>query len=369
MKNEFRVLGIIVLTAVIVFSILACEEIEDKGNDLLNVNGWGWETYTDALDGGTSTINMTRGIDSNSDKLTFSGTVEYIPGKFPGFVGWNAFPNDENLVELKETDAISFKFKGDGNYYKVQIGTTDVKDYDYFRYVFETTGEEQTIVIPYSQFKQEGWGTKVELNKNNITHIAFQANSLFIGGDFFENNGNFYGTGEGGEFSITIWDLQAFAADFTVGSTTGSLTISGIDEKYNGKWAWVMTGGIKYTEDDGDGLMGAQSISRKGVFAGGLISNGSVTLNVWKIIHTGDDSDDFDLYMYLSFENFNFSGTYGTNYIDGNFGVVILNKPTISIFDIIFMEDDLLEIFIAGGNVPITGNFSNGQITGTFIEE
>ena len=119
------------------------------------------------------------------------------------------------------------------------------------------------------------------------------------------------------------------------GSTSGSLTITGF-RGYNGKYVCA----FGEVEDEYDGLIAAGSISKTSVTAG-TISDGKVTLKVWK--YDGD-----------AVANFNGNGT-------GQFSVLVLKTKTFS-FDDDIEEDDI----IAEGITAVT--FSRGVASGAFID-
>ncbi|MCL2764422.1 MAG: hypothetical protein FWD40_03990 [Treponema sp.] len=109
--------------------------------------------------------------------------------------------------------------------------------------------------------------------------------------------------------------------DLTVGNTDGRLTINNIIPEHNGKWIIAFGG---YDQDNG--LFAAASLSSSGTVTGGLISGGSVTLNVWLPIND------------TTLGNFNGSGME-------EFMLFVMNKTSISV-------DEMESVFGEHGDEP-----------------
>ena len=165
----------------------------NSDDEKITINDWTWSKSDDSEDGGISTITMTQGTGADSEKLTFSGNAKKIPGETYGYAQWTIEPNAANLAALKSADSFSFKCKGDGKKYNVEVRTTDISDYAYYMYQFTASNTENTVVISYSSLTQPTWGNKKNFNKANISNIVFQIRP--------DVNGE-------GAFNITVWDLQ-----------------------------------------------------------------------------------------------------------------------------------------------------------------
>jgi hypothetical protein len=201
MANRRFWLGMLVMVLAFGMVVAGCDDgsTGDKTKTkTITIDGWEWMAFGDQENGGTSTITMKRGTGGDRKKLTFTGELtatcpngEYEPY---GFAASQAQPNESNLTALKNADGFSFKCKGDVKKYMMIVSTTDVEDYSYHRYIFEVAETEQTIKISYDELEQPGWGVRKAFDKNNIKQVEFQANSEIT---------------DLGQFSITIWDLQA----------------------------------------------------------------------------------------------------------------------------------------------------------------
>jgi hypothetical protein len=152
---------------------------------------WEWRVDTDKGNGGTSTINMS---DETMDGLPGHAFQGNITKKYEyGYVNVQLTPDDAMLDQLKKAKAISFRVVGNGEPLSVKITTSDVKDYAYFEYSFETVdGKPQTVIVPVEYFMQPSWG-KVVGNTVNL------ANSQFIEYQF---------QGPAGPYAFKLWDFR-----------------------------------------------------------------------------------------------------------------------------------------------------------------
>jgi len=162
------------------------------GDDGITIGNWKWTVFNDSLDGGTSTITMTRGTGADSNKLTFSGKVTNAYQY--GYAGIDPQPNDKEFAKLKTASYVSFKVKGDGGRYRFIARTSDITDYSDYRkeYIFGTS--ETTITINLKNLDRPGWGQSqsIPFNQNNLTMINIQRLAE-------------HGTGA---FNLTVWDLK-----------------------------------------------------------------------------------------------------------------------------------------------------------------
>lgn len=130
----------------------------------------------------------------------------------------------------------------------------------------------------------------------------------------------------------------------TIGSTSGSITIEGLDD-FKGKWVIAM--GFDEEDEDMDmPLIMAADIQSNGNMKGALINNqGKATLKVWKVIND------------TTIGNYNGNDEIGLM-------IMILNKQNVT-------EDEMY----SGGGSLYAGmgigfvEFSNGKGTCTFMDD
>ncbi|HYX26964.1 MAG TPA: CIA30 family protein [Pyrinomonadaceae bacterium] len=130
-------------------------------------------TYTDKSMKGTSTIVMKRIEGSTGQGLQVSGAItnDYPYGfaglEFPLAVG----PTD--VTDVSQFTGVRFHARGDGQFFFVLV-TKEVKDYDFFGYSFKSGAEWNEYVVPFSKFKQLGFGAPLKWSGKDLRAVRFQ---------------------------------------------------------------------------------------------------------------------------------------------------------------------------------------------------
>jgi len=166
--------------------VLSCASSAPAGG-----GSWEWGVGTDAGNGGTSTINMSdetlEGVPGYAFKGNITKVYEY------GFVNVQLMPDDAMMDQLKKAKAISFRTIGNGDKFAVKITTSDVKDYAYFEYQYDTLdGQPQTVIVPIAYLMQPPWGKAVgaAINLDNAQFVEYQYQ------------------GAAGPFEFKLWDFR-----------------------------------------------------------------------------------------------------------------------------------------------------------------
>jgi len=175
------------------------EDFED--GDMTTLLGGPWFTYTDIYNGGFSTESLEfldGGLEGSSLSAKFSysldaGTYSGIP-----FVGMGS--NADAIAGVTKnffgSDGISVMHKGSG--FNLQISFPEniatPPNYDNYYYSVPDHTEWTEVKLTWSQFEQEGWGTRIVFDESKINGVKFAV------------KGN---TGDSGEVwldNITIWE-------------------------------------------------------------------------------------------------------------------------------------------------------------------
>jgi len=154
---------------------------------------WEWAVNGDEDNGGTSTIFMAEGTEEGKPAYTFKGNItnEYQYG----FVNVKIIPDEDTLKLLKTAKGFSFKVLGDGDRYAVKITTSDITDYCYYEYLFETVeGEMIEVIIPVDYLLQPSWGQYKKFNQDKAMFIEFQTTR----------------NGSPGPFEFKLWDIKLY---------------------------------------------------------------------------------------------------------------------------------------------------------------
>jgi len=153
---------------------------------------WVWRVEADESSGGSSTITMKEETQEGLPAYSFTGAITH---KYEyGYVDVKVTPDDATMATLKKAKAISFRFMGNGEKAKVKITTSDVKDYAYFLYEFDTVdGKAQTVIVPIEHLMQPSWGKAVG---NGIINLDL---AQWV---------EFEYQGPVGPYAFKIWDLR-----------------------------------------------------------------------------------------------------------------------------------------------------------------
>jgi hypothetical protein len=96
---------------------------------------------------------------------------------------------------LKAAKALSFRILGDGDRYAVKITTSDVTDYAYYEFSFDTVdGQPMTIIVPVEYLMQPSWGKPVGsmVNLDLSQFVEFQTTR----------------NGAPGPYTFKLWDFR-----------------------------------------------------------------------------------------------------------------------------------------------------------------
>ena len=171
---------------------------------------WTWTVNGDEDNKGSSTITMKEEQIQKMPGYSFSGA---ITNKYEyGFVNVKLTPDAATLDILKKCTGLSFKVIGDGEPYAVKIITSDVKDYAYYEYRFDTVKDQAiTVVVPVEFLMQPSWGKAVgaSVNTSLAQLIEFQTTR----------------NGSPGPFAFKLWDFKLY--------TGGTPELSSAEKKAN----------------------------------------------------------------------------------------------------------------------------------------
>ena len=198
LRDAIKSIAILSIIALLGFSFLSCDSDGGGGNGGGgDPAAWEFGVYTDTGNGGTSTIEK-EGSGTEAAPYTFTGNVVYIDPADTnpyGYAGVTITPDAAALSHLKQADSIQFKTRGDGQTYKVEVRVSDDVGYNYHQTTFTTSNEDSVETIYFSELsQQQGWGTTVDFNQNNITNIAIVAHTDLL-------------TDTDGDFEFKIWDF------------------------------------------------------------------------------------------------------------------------------------------------------------------
>lgn len=178
MKKILLVAVILLMTSMLVFAGGGKEKSSaDAGPAVLTLATGEWVTFNDEGDKGSSTAEI-RSVEETIDGEKVM--VHYIKGnvtnKFQyGFAGWGLDPDDATLALYKTAKAVSFWILGDGKAYSIKYKTSNVKDYGYKEFRFNTEpGTPVYVEVPMYLFQSPSWAAAVPMKQELVTGIEWQ---------------------------------------------------------------------------------------------------------------------------------------------------------------------------------------------------
>jgi endoglucanase len=159
------------------------DDFED-GDNMAVFPGGAWYQYNDTSNGGKSSMSFTgatageivmngpgfQSARSLEVALTFDqGTLTY-----PGYVGWGVWFADKGApFDVSPYVGVAYTYRGAAH--RLRIETFEVKDYDFMGMAMPASDDWTTVVVPFSQIAQEGWGAHVTFNPANVGNVSFEA--------------------------------------------------------------------------------------------------------------------------------------------------------------------------------------------------
>jgi len=176
------------------------KSMDGLGDGVLAVGEW--RAYDDTNDKGDSSAVLTTAKETIDGKEVTTYTIKgNVTSKFQyGYAGWAIDPDEATLERFKTAKAFSFTVLGDGKRYTIKFKTSDVRDYEYHEYSFNTEeGKAETFEIPMGFFMQPSWAkTPVRLKPENVVGVEWQTHESWRKDP--KNN----------PFQIKIWDFKVF---------------------------------------------------------------------------------------------------------------------------------------------------------------
>jgi len=175
------------------------KSMEGLGEGVLAVGRW--FAFDDVNDKGDSTSVLTEAQETIDGKTVTTYTVKgNVTTKFQyGFAGWGIEPDEATLARFKTAKAFAFTILGDGKRYTIKFKTSDVNDYGYHEYSFNTeAGKAETFEVPMGYFMQPSWAQPCRLRPENVLGVEWQTHESWRKDP--RNN----------PFQIKMWDFKVF---------------------------------------------------------------------------------------------------------------------------------------------------------------
>jgi hypothetical protein len=158
-------------------SRLTSRHLDDfEDGNLLGNNQQNWETFSDELLQGHSRIQIQLvkdGAEGSVWSLKLQGEL-HPSSEFTAFAGAELpiVPAGEEAVDVSEYEGIAFAVKGKGTLF-LKLNTQDIYDWDYPAFALNLEPEWKLYSLPFSLFKQQGFGQKRKWNPERFTGVTW----------------------------------------------------------------------------------------------------------------------------------------------------------------------------------------------------
>jgi hypothetical protein len=142
-----------------------------------------WTVYNDVeSDKGSSTVNIVSAEETiDGEKVMVHHVTGNVTTQFKyGFAGWGLNQDEKTLALYKTAKSFSFNILGDGQRYTIKFKTSNIIDYGYYEYSFNTEkGVPILVEVPVKFFMQPSWAEPSRMNQALVTGIEWQTHEVW----------------------------------------------------------------------------------------------------------------------------------------------------------------------------------------------
>jgi len=142
-----------------------------------------WMVYNDIeSDKGSSTAKIVSAEEVIDGKKVM---VHHVTGNVTtqykyGFAGWGLNADEATMNLYKTAKSLSFWILGDGQRYTIKFKTSNITDYGYFEYAFNTEkGVPMLVEVPMKYFMQPSWATAAMMKQALVTGVEWQTHEVW----------------------------------------------------------------------------------------------------------------------------------------------------------------------------------------------
>lgn len=152
-----------------------------EDGDIYNSLGFTWESVSGGAEADATIFVEAGGIGSSRYQMTVGGMRPFGSGGelVSGArvkLGQALDANRSEVTNVTAYKGLEFRLQGTPGSFIVQLGTEIITDFDYYNAYVEVTQEWNLFRIPFSQFKQEGFGQERTWTGTDLTHFAVYSN-------------------------------------------------------------------------------------------------------------------------------------------------------------------------------------------------
>jgi len=155
------------------------DDFED--GDVYNKLGFEWESVSGGAEADATIFIEAGGQPRSRYKMTIGGMRPFGSSndKVAGarvLLGQALEAGHSEVTNVTAYRGLEIRMMGTPGSYIVQIGTEAVTDFDFYNSYIELSPEWNLFRIPFSEFKQEGFGESRGWTGHDLTHVAVYSN-------------------------------------------------------------------------------------------------------------------------------------------------------------------------------------------------
>ena len=164
------------------------DDFED--GDIYNRLGFTWESVSGEAEADATIFVEAGGVGTSRYQLTMGGmrpigsSGDLVSGARVR-MGQALEANRSEVTNVTAYSGLELRMRGTPGSYIIQLGTEAITDFDFYNAYVEVNGDWTTFQIPFSEFRQEGFGKSERWTGTDLTHVAIYSNiygpySLFV---------------------------------------------------------------------------------------------------------------------------------------------------------------------------------------------
>ena len=155
------------------------DDFED--GDVYNNLGFDWESVSGGAEADATIFIEAGGVERSRYQMTIGGMRPFGSSndKVSGarvLMGQAIDAAHSEVTNVTAYTGLEIRMMGTPGSFIVQIGTEAITDFDFYNSYIELSPDWNLFRIPFSEFKQEGFGASRAWTGHDVTHVAVYSN-------------------------------------------------------------------------------------------------------------------------------------------------------------------------------------------------
>jgi len=152
-----------------------------EDGDVYNNLGFDWESVSGGAEADATIFIEAGGVERSRYQMTIGGMRPFGSSndKVSGarvLMGQAIDAAHSEVTNVTAYTGLEIRMMGTPGSFIVQIGTEAITDFDFYNSYIELSPDWNLFRIPFSEFKQEGFGASRAWTGHDVTHVAVYSN-------------------------------------------------------------------------------------------------------------------------------------------------------------------------------------------------